>query len=154
MANTVNLTGFRVTMETKPLGLSVRDILDYVNWGGKIHLKCGSTIPWAGVLDRIKRAKGIKQMSSSFSPSWLQLPCDHPLFAHAAISVIMDGNLKLWAKTNSCFLQFSCYSFFLMHQDKRHWKVDSFLQSTWPVLLKSSGWEWCGRIWNFGLEKL
>lgn len=29
----------------KPLGTSMREFLDWINYGGKTHLKCGDIIP-------------------------------------------------------------------------------------------------------------
>lgn len=68
----VNLTRSRITLRAQPVGLSVKDSLDWVHWCGRIHLTSGQdhSIGWS--------LKGEEEKASwalAFSLLPLCLPC-------------------------------------------------------------------------------
>lgn len=66
-----NLTRFGIT----PLGMSRRGFGDDVNEAGRPAQNVGSTLPWLGTPDSIKRRKRAERQYSSLG-SWLWMPRD------------------------------------------------------------------------------
>lgn len=80
LLSSVVLTRSRAPWET-PLAVSVRDFLDWVNWGGEIHANCGCCQYIDGVLGGIKRGnKPSSSISLSLSAFWLDLASPLPSY--------------------------------------------------------------------------
>lgn len=76
----------------------MRKYLGWVNWGGK----SGSTIPWSGVPDCLKRRKWVEYQHWILSDSWLR--AQSPAALRPATRLLHhDALLKVSAKSNPSF---------------------------------------------------
>lgn len=63
-------------LRDKSLGMSIKEFVDQVIWGGVIAWNGNDIIAWPGILDCIKRRKLIEQHRSSLPASWLWVQGD------------------------------------------------------------------------------
>lgn len=105
----VNLTGFRIAMETHLCMCLVGIFPERFNWRGNTHLECGRHQWWVGVLDWVKEGNELTTILLSPLPV-TTMWASALLSCYRDLSTIMDSTLKLWPQ-NYLFLPCFCQSF-------------------------------------------
>lgn len=98
--------------------MSVRESLDSVNEVGRHSLNVGSTIPWAGFLDRIKRRKGAGHQQL-FVPAEYDRP--RPVAA-VTFPTMINHTLELLAQSKKLFPSWVALVGCFFAAIKRNWR--------------------------------